>query len=64
MRPIDYAIKLIAAFNMSTALFNDLTESLYYESDRFMYETLNCLEEQDSQVFNEVLDAFSHLDEM
>lgn len=30
MRPIDYAIKLIVAYNMKIDMFNDFAEPLYY----------------------------------
>lgn len=64
MRPIDYAIKMMVAFNMSTALFNDLTESLHYEDNDFTHATLNCLKENDIQAYNKALDVFHQFDEM
>lgn len=62
MRPIDYAIKMIVAFNMSIDLFNNLVENLYYNDNDFMHATLNCLEESDNEVYNKALDAFHQLD--
>lgn len=61
MRPIDYAIKLIVAYNMKIDMFNDLTESLYYEDNLFIDEVMECLKENDTKVFNAIQDEYKRL---
>lgn len=62
MRPIDYAIKLMAAHTMSNELFCDLADSLYYEDNAFISAVRNCLEEHDSDTLCAVEDVFHQID--
>lgn len=63
MRPIDYAIKMIAAYNMSRDYFTTLTESLYDEDSEFISAVINCLEEHDQEAKNAAENIFHQLDE-
>lgn len=62
MRPIDYAIKLIVAYNMGTDLFHDLADSLYYEDTLYVSEVMNCLKENDPDVVCAVENVFHQTD--
>lgn len=63
MRPIDYAIKLIVAYNMSNSMFITLSESLYYEEDEFIASVVNCLKENDIATMDAMNEIFSQKDE-
>ena len=64
MRPIDYAIKLIVAYNMDKDYFGELSEDLYYnDDDIFVKEVLNILETEDKDVYTNHLSIVSVLNE-
>lgn len=64
MRPIDYAIKLIVAYNMDKDYFGELSEDLYYnDDDAFVKEVLNILETEDKDVYASHLSIVSVLNE-
>lgn len=63
MRPIDYAIKLIAAHSMNYNFFEDMVESLYYEEYSFIHAVADCLKQHDVDVDNAVQAIFHNLDE-
>lgn len=61
MRPIDYAIKLIVAYNMDKDYFLNLARNLYFEDFQFYVGVKDCLEENDMHVANVVEDVFNEM---
>lgn len=61
MRPIDYAIKLIVAYNMDKGYFLNLARNLYFEDIQFYAGVKDCLEENDMHVANAVEDALNEM---
>lgn len=62
MRPIDYAIELMAANSTDSDLFYDLVKSLYFEETSFIVAVSNCLKEHDPETLNRVDGIFYRMD--
>ncbi len=63
MRPIDYVIKLEAAFGIAPDYFVILTENLYYDDDNFIKEVLTIMKDECEKIYDRMQDIFHQLDE-